>query len=361
MDWFRRNWPDLLIGIALVAVIAGIIATLITGGSFFPVGQNARTTPPPAQNGTATPGTSTPGGATTPSTTTPGTTQAPDATASGTSVPAGATTPSTTGSNGASTEQTTTPAATPGISVLPPTDGEPSGTATPSSGPSSTAPTTSAPATTAPSTAAPVTTTPSASTITTTPSTASGPGDDAPYRVSVGAFGQLSNAQAQAATFRAAGYPVFLADQDDLNIVLVGPYATESEAEAAAARIRSGGFEVDPVIYRFRGDDDGAPATGAASTPAPAAATSTTTGTSATPAATPAASSSAAGRFIQVGAYGSSQSAQPQVERLSTMGYRVTERTEGTLIKLLIGPFEGERLAEVQSQLKAAGIESFTR
>ena len=42
MDWLRRNWPDLLIGVALVAVIAGIIATLISGGSFFPVGKNAR-------------------------------------------------------------------------------------------------------------------------------------------------------------------------------------------------------------------------------------------------------------------------------------------------------------------------------
>lgn len=36
MDWIRRNWPDLLIAIALVAVIAGIIATLLSGGSLWP-------------------------------------------------------------------------------------------------------------------------------------------------------------------------------------------------------------------------------------------------------------------------------------------------------------------------------------
>ena len=38
MDWIRRNWPDLIIGFALLAVIAGIIATLLSGGSFFSFG-----------------------------------------------------------------------------------------------------------------------------------------------------------------------------------------------------------------------------------------------------------------------------------------------------------------------------------
>ncbi|HZW28410.1 MAG TPA: hypothetical protein VFF08_08125 [Trueperaceae bacterium] len=45
MDWLRRNWPDLLIGVALIAVIAGIIATLISGGSFFPVRDRAAEAP----------------------------------------------------------------------------------------------------------------------------------------------------------------------------------------------------------------------------------------------------------------------------------------------------------------------------
>ncbi|MBW6456410.1 MAG: hypothetical protein K0A98_11055, partial [Trueperaceae bacterium] len=47
MDWLRRNWPDLAIGLALVAVIGGIIATLITGGTFFPA-TPAAPPPPPA-------------------------------------------------------------------------------------------------------------------------------------------------------------------------------------------------------------------------------------------------------------------------------------------------------------------------
>jgi len=53
MDWLRRNWPDLAIGVALVGVIAGIVATLVTGGSFFPVGPTAQ---PPAAIGPTTPG-----------------------------------------------------------------------------------------------------------------------------------------------------------------------------------------------------------------------------------------------------------------------------------------------------------------
>jgi hypothetical protein len=47
MDWMRRNWPDLAIGLALVAVIGGIVATLITGGSFFPTATTPTQVPSP--------------------------------------------------------------------------------------------------------------------------------------------------------------------------------------------------------------------------------------------------------------------------------------------------------------------------
>ncbi|MEZ4630118.1 MAG: SPOR domain-containing protein [Deinococcales bacterium] len=46
----RRNWPDLLIAIALVAVIAGIIATLLSGGSLLPRVGNTNTTTRSAAN-----------------------------------------------------------------------------------------------------------------------------------------------------------------------------------------------------------------------------------------------------------------------------------------------------------------------
>jgi len=39
----------------------------------------------------------------------------------------------------------------------------------------------------------------------------------------------------------------------------------------------------------------------------------------------------------------------------------VSERTEGNLLKLLVGPFEGSALSDAQARLTAAGIESFVR
>src|SRR5690606_22093629 len=80
---------------------------------------------------------------------------------------------------------------------------------------------------------------------------------EAPYRVSVGAYANRANAEGQAATFRAAGYPVFIGEQGNLNIVLVGPYDSESQARNVADGIRNGAFGVaDPTVYEFTGDDD---------------------------------------------------------------------------------------------------------
>jgi cell division protein FtsN len=84
------------------------------------------------------------------------------------------------------------------------------------------------------------------------PSASSDP--EAPYRVSVGAFGSAENAERQAATFRAAGFPVFTGTQGNLTIVLVGPYESEADALAVATRIRGGDFGIDPVVYRFQPD-----------------------------------------------------------------------------------------------------------
>ena len=73
---------------------------------------------------------------------------------------------------------------------------------------------------------------------------------DAPYRVSVGAYANRDNAQRQAEAFAGAGYPVFIGAQGNLNIVLVGPYDSESEARTVADRIRSSDMGVsDPTVY----------------------------------------------------------------------------------------------------------------
>lgn len=396
MDWLRRNWPDLLIGVALVAVIAGIIATLISGGSFFPIGPGNRNAggATTTQSSGTTPGTSgttvtptTPSGATAASgatapsdaTSTTGQTQSGQTAGLAGTEGAGAT------SAGASTTgaSTTTGADTSATQVQGGTTTEPAGTqdggaiaVLPPGGQTTQTTTTTTPATSSGATAA-TTQTQGAATATQPASTPSGAGTapanaaatattgESSYRVAVGAFGNPDNAQRLANTFQAAGYPVLLGTQGNLTIVLVGPYDTEAQARSIADRVKAGNFGVtDATVYRY--DPEGAGGTTAATTPATQTAQTTTAPT--TPqsdagatAPAQAAATSATAKYLQVGAYGSRQSALPQIERLQGLGFQVTERTEGTLLKLLVGPYEGAALNEAKARLDAAGIESFAR
>jgi cell division septation protein DedD len=381
MDWLRRNWPDMAIGLALVAVIAGIVATLITGGSFFPV---APATPTPPSTVTAPPLPGVPAGTGTPV----APLDAPPASPGAVSVltPEG------------EVAETAAPPATPSaavpapsvaplspspVTVIPPVAETTPPAATPTPAPAVPAATTptpapaTTPAVTTPAATAPVGGIPAAS-----------PNEAAPYRVSVGAFGSADNAARQAQTFRAAGYPVFTGMQGSLTIVLVGPYDTEAEANRVAAQIGAGGYGVAPVVYRFRPDAGTpgastpapaatapapapaapAPTAPAATVPAPtAAAVPTPAPAAAAPAAPPPAAAptpiqtAASGRSLQVGAFADAGSAVPLRERLASLGLVAFEVREDGLIKLLVGPFEADRLTEVRRQLAAVGIESFPR
>ena len=278
MDWLRRNWPDLLIGVALVAVIAGIIATLISGGSFFPIGpgnrnaggatttQSSGTTPgatgsaitPSVPTGTAGLAETGAEGAVTEGGTTPGGTTTPDTT-SGATPATGTETPATGGA--AATQGTTPPAATgtqggAPIAVLPP-----GGQGTQ---PATTTPTTPATPPSQSTTAAaqpPATTTGAAQTAQSTApanAAATAAAGESSYRVAVGAFGNPDNAQRLANTFQAAGYPVLLGTQGNLTIVLVGPYDTEAQARSVADRVKAGNFGVaDATVYRYEPDASG--------------------------------------------------------------------------------------------------------
>jgi cell division septation protein DedD len=376
MDWLRRNWPDMAIGLALVAVIAGIVATLITGGSFFPVAPATPSIPPTV----IAPLPSAPVG-TTPAPldappTSPGAVSVltPDGRVVETTAPPAAIPPA-----GAATPAAATP--TSNVTVLAPvTDPGPAPAVPPAA--VAPAPAVPTPAPTPAATPAPVAAAPAAP----TGLPAVSANDAAPYRVSVGAFGSPDNAARQAQTFRAAGYPVFTGTQGTLTIVLVGPYDTEAEANRVAAQIGAGGFGVAPVVYRFRPDaaTPGAstPAPGAAAasappaaastaavptTPAPAAASTPAVPTPAPPAAVPAPAAAPAiqtassGRSLQVGAFADATSAGPLRERLASLGLVAFEVREDGLIKLLVGPFEAARLTEVRRQLAAVGIESFPR
>ncbi len=386
MDWLRRNWPDLLIGVALVAVIAGIIATLVSGGSFFPVGNRNVETPRTTQGITAgqTPGQSQsqsgpdqqqPGGqADQPG---PQSSSSLSSSVDAQEPPAVAVEPAGQQANEEPSDAQQTavePVATDGdavdaqqssVEALPPDGGAASAAAPPTSPVNSSSVSSSAaqprenptPAGQSPAASGPP---PSASA-----------DEEAPYRVSVGAFGNPDNAQRQLDAFEAAGYPAFIGTQGDLNIVLVGPYDTESEARSVAARIAGSNMGVsDPTVYRFEPDE---PDTGTAGQPAAqesgagqsSAAANPASQSAAQPAAPPqsqpAQSAVPGTRYLQVGAYGSRESSLPQRERLEGMGFVVSDRVEGDLVKLLIGPFDAGQLADAQARLRSEGIESFPR
>lgn len=400
MDWIRRNWPDLLIGIALVAVIAGIIATLLTGGSFFPLGQSNQVDD--RQNGRSqsaiagslqanrAPGSSDTANAglngrseTNAGSSSAGSTSESNRTSS-TGAPA-----NQAGEAGTDSRRPVAVTALPfpgssdsGASAQQGSGRAPSAESSPATGEEAPAgntvanPTGSADTSTAAGSASatPSSSTSSAVAAQQTERQVSSQSADrgGVYRVSVGAFSSSENAERQAETFRDAGYPVFIGTQGDLSIVLVGPYDDQAEAERVAERIRAGNFRIEPVIYRFR------PEAAASSAPAgsanasrqssseqesgPAgAATLTAAAPSATPQAQPTASAASGARYLQVGAYATAESAAPQRKRLEGLGFRVSQRDEGNLLKLLVGPFAGEEFVAARARLKEQGIEHFPR
>jgi cell division septation protein DedD len=160
---------------------------------------------------------------------------------------------------------------------------------------------------------------------------------EASYRISVAAVRNPEGANRLRAELSNQGFPAFIGRQGELYLVLVGPYRTRSEADQVAARLRAAGQET--AIFFFPGV-----------TPAPA------------PAAAPAVAPPAEGelRFLQAGAYATAEGARPQIERLQALGYTVTQRrTEGGLIRLLIGPFNPSELLTAQNRLNDQGIEYF--
>jgi cell division protein FtsN len=351
MDWIRRNWPDLLIGLALLLVIGGIIATLLNGGNILPFGRSA-TNPPTTVS-----------------------TQAPsDATATNPVAPTGVNGGSSASTDSGVTDNSVTdsgiaavdPNATTNDTVTMPADQGGDGTITPvsptleegdvttTSPDAATTTIDEAVSTDTTDATAATDTTPSASTTDVAASSAA----TAPYRISVGAFGSVENAERRAQAFRDAGYPVFTGNQGDLVLVLIGPYDSQAEAEGVKARLQSSGLEADPIIYEFTSNDAAvgatpdAPASTEPSTTEPSTTTAPTTSAPAT---------SSSGRYLQVGAYGSLESAAPQRTTLEGLGFTVSAVEEGSFVKLLVGPYDDASIATAQSQLSAQGIDSFVR
>ena len=359
MDWFRRNWPDLVIGVALVAVVALIVVTLLSGGSLAalvrrdtPANLITDTTGPDAAE-TASPGAN------------------PDATAQA-AAPDGV---------------------ADGIDVFVPgvpneAAGAEAGTQAGSAeqADSSTQPdVTNAPATPAGGEAL--------------PQAAAAGG----FRVAAGAVDSRPAAVSLAETYRENSLPVTVEQQDDLYLLWVGPYATRPQADRVAASIVEGGG--DALVYTYDGGDattaetaepvtapevvantsqtdvvtETASATAQAdiavasapstNTPAGVAtnaaatdtaidtATVTDAATTATAANTADDATAVGQRYLQVGAFVSDESAAPLRSQLETLGLNVSRTEDETgLVRLFVGPFEDARLAQTQSRLSAEGI-----
>ncbi len=344
MDWLRRNWPDLIIGVALIAVIAGIVATLLSGGSFLSFGgqrlggDEANAQQPPAVQGSpgAEPGQD------------PTATDAADSAQQGSGVEPVA--PDLQGGEANSAQvgsaQENPSADAPqaaGVDAAPPSETD----AVPAADEG--ADRNAAGQEASPETA---------------DQGATAPVEGTSYRVSVGAFASRESALSVTERYSAEGLPTFIAAQGDLSLALVGPYATEEEANQVAQQIVEDGGEA--LVYAYEPESgapsdepdvasDSASAVGGADV-ADAAAGSPDAADS--PSAEGALGTS--GTFLQAGAFGSSESAQFRREQIEELGYVTSERETGAgLVRLFVGPLGPNEIEEAQAQLGALGIDSF--
>ncbi len=351
VDQFKRSWPDLLIGAALVCVIGMIAVTLISGTSL--VSLVRRNAPPaaPVINTTDT-------AEVTPTSTVTAATPDADTTGTGAAqtpdghpisndiiVPNVPSRPAASAAGGADTDSGSI------------------GTATPHA------------ATQRSVSVAEITKPPSAV------SAASG------FRVAAGALPSIDAASTLAQNYRDDGYRVAVEQQDDLYLLWVGPFATLADANSAAKRITTNGG--DALVYTYGSNESAADTSNTveAATPGDAAteeavaqprvpdsenrhaegdgneAAITTANVRSGTIAVGAANAGTVGigkRYLQVGAFAVEGSDRPLRARLADLGLSITrdEDTSG-LVRLYVGPFSGEQLTQTCARLNARGIDSF--
>ena len=325
MDWIRRNWPDLLIGIALFSVITGIVATLLSGGTLIP--QHASGTGPDSKP----------------------TIQKSDSYSESLSEPINASARSFRG-------QETTPV-TAAVNVVPSTSVQEETfiAAQPISAPVTT--TTAATitnnnansgsnttATTTTPVAVPQATPTRVEAETPVPSSQN---DDLTntsseakiYKVSMGTFGNPDNANRLLNEMSNTGYKAGIEKSGSYSVVYLGPFTSQSQADEVANRLKASNYDVR--VYS-QGTDK------------PVASQVTATPTSA--------SAASSGRsYLQVGAYASSDSAVPQRSQLEQLGYKVMEHRENGFVKLMVGPYGLNELTTIKTQLATQGIDSFQK
>lgn len=376
MDWLRRNWPDLTIGVALVAVIALIIATLLSGGSLASL---VRRDDPP---------------------------ELPVATTPGAEAPAPTTANGPVGADGSTDAAEADAAQDGGVDVFVP--GVPNEDALAAGDTNTGGVTAVIPPGAVQTGGAPPAAGPQEALNTPLPEASATGG----FRVAAGALDARDAASTLAQSYRDDGYEVTVEQQNDLYLLWIGPYETRDEADLAAARIIAEGG--DALVYTYSGEggaeDEGADdneadgaADGAAtqSTGAQAAGTQDdastedaenagTEGTDATASAdavsevadtAPAtadvegstevaeagpasqgqvAAPTAGERYLQVGAFATEVSAEPLRTQIEALGLDVSSSEDASgLVRLFVGPFGDAQLEQAQTQLNAQGIDSF--
>ncbi|WP_293911805.1 SPOR domain-containing protein [Deinococcus sp.] len=248
MKLIGQRLPDLMIGILIVVLALGLGSLLLTQRNRAAA---VPTLPPaasePATNIPAAPGTANTGTPNTRTVTTAPSTSAPPSTAPPSRVP-----------------DPTGP--TPTGSVAAPTTPQPDTSAPPVA-------TTPQPSAAAPGTTpAPATPPRSGGAVATSANRTPLRRD---YRISLGTFGNVAEANAATVAVRALGYAVYPIDLGSRVVAQVGPFADSATANAALSDIRRAYGSA--VVYAPRQSASGQSAVGAATTPAPAATTPATT------------------------------------------------------------------------------------
>lgn len=143
------------------------------------------------------------------------------------------------------------------------------------------------------------------------------------WRVAVGAFSDAANANRLADSLRAQGYAVQLEPAGSVTRVVLGPFPSEERARAVA----QGLSQYQTRIYR--GTVPINPAPSSVNNPS---------------------------RYLQVGAFRNSASADALVSQLKTAGYPVVLAREGELIRVRVGPLSEDRLEVTKSGLRGLGL-----
>lgn len=173
------------------------------------------------------------------------------------------------------------------------------------------------------------------------------------YRISLGTFGSEAAAQNSASAVEALGYTVYFIDLGNQVVAQVGPFADEATGRQALADIQRASPQA--VLYPPRGRSlSQAEETGTErerTEPPPSEATSS---------AEPPAAAPSDPVYLQVGAFDRVESAQRMVALLRDQGYAPTVNApEGKKVTVLIGPFSGEALIRAEENLDANGFDHF--